>query len=141
MKLEKFKKISALLIILINFSCTNENDKFDTIKKLSDVSIPDKSSIIIYNDNLEIELAFKIKINKKEVSNFLKLNNFKPFVILEKNPLTMGNTNKLLIYNIENSFIPREKINGKNLKIFMNEKSTMVINCNTSELWGVIDYN
>ena len=137
---DKLKKVGILLIIFMTFNCTIEKDKFNTIKELSDITIPDNSTIIIYNDNLELELAFKVLIKKKELHRFLKIYNFKNFYLLEKNPLTMGNTNKLLIYNIENSFSPREKIMGENLKILKNKKGTLIINCDTHELWGLVSY-
>lgn len=134
------KKILCVVIILITYSCTNEKARLSEIQKLSKVSVPDNSTLLIYDDNFEFELAFKIAIEKEKVNDFLLLNHFRQVDTLKTNPLAKTSTDKAQIYNIAHSFIKREKIYGKDLLIFENKNTTLVVNRQTSELWGLIDY-
>ncbi len=125
-------------MIFIIFGCTNDKYKFDKIKKKSNITFPNKSTIIIFNDDLEHNLTFKVYMDKSQLYNFLKKNQFKKIDTLQINPLTRSNTIKLFIKDVENSFISKEKIYGKNLQILQNKKGVLIVNCDTYELWGLV---
>lgn len=128
------KYFLIMIFTLLSFSCKNNKSELDKINELSGIYIPYNSLVLIYNDNLEIDLSFKIKIKKNELEVFLKTNQFKKIDTLMKNP----NADWLFVNSVRKSFIPVEKIYGKNLQIFKNKKSIMIINYETSELWGLV---
>ena len=124
-------------MVLITFSCTN---RLNEIQKLSKVNFPDDSTLLIYENNFENTIAFKIAVEKKKVDDFLLLNHFSQVDTLKTNPLAKTSTDKAQIYYISHNFIKREKIYGKDLLIFQNQNTRIVVNRQTSELWGLIDY-
>lgn len=133
--------ILFLVLVFITVGCENKNEIFNEIKYFSNINIPQSSSIIIYDDDLESNLAFKIYIEKEELYNFLKVNSFKPFDLSDKRSFTKTSSDRYLINEIKNSFSPIEKIDNKNLQILrINKKGTFVVDSKTSELWGLIDY-
>ena len=56
----------------------------------------------------------EIHIEKKQLNVFLDNYNFKQIDTNKKNPLLKNTSDENLIYNIENGFVPREKIFGNN---------------------------
>ena len=134
--LNKISRALFFVVLLLFLSCENKKEQLNEIYKFSDVKLPENSTILIYYDDLEGDLSFKVQIEKKELNAFLKANHFQKIDLLN----IVENNYKLYINRIENSFIPVEKIYGKDLYIFTNNKCTIVINCETSELWGLINY-
>ena len=120
-------------------SCKSDDYKLDRIENFSKVIFPNHSKILIYNDNLDIEIAFKIHIEKKQLNVFLDNYNFKQIDTIKKNPLLKNTSDENLIYNIENGFVPREKIFGNNIRIFKSKRVTMVVNVDNSILWGLVN--
>ena len=141
MLFNELKKNVCLLLILITFSCISEKGRLDEIRKISNVNIPDDSTILKYCDNLSTEVAFKISIEKEKVNDFLKINQFQPVDTLKTNLVSKTLTDKYLIDDIENSLVPQEKIFRKDLLIFRNKNTTIIVNRETSELWGIMSYD
>lgn len=137
--MSKLKEYIIYFSFLFILSCRNEKHELKIIESSSDIIIPDNSKIIIYNDtDYEFELVYKIKIDKNEVDNFININHFKPLDSTEK--INFKITDKHLIQEIENIFVPKEKIYSKNLKIIKNRKGTLILDYNSSTLWGVVEY-
>lgn len=132
--------IFLLLIICTTLSCENKKDKLDEINYFSNVKIPYSSSILLYYDDLESDLTFKVKIDRIELDDFLEVNDFKAVDTLKTNSFAKTSTDKYLLNKIKKSFIPEEKIYGENLQILITKKATMVVNYDTYELWGLIHY-
>ena len=138
--MSKLKEYIIYFSFLFLLSCRNEKHELKIIENSSDIIIPDNSKIIIYNDtDYEFELVYKIKIDKNEVDNFTNINHFKPLDSTEKINFKIT-TDKYLIQEIENIFVPKEKIYSKNLRIIKNRKGTLILDYNSSILWGVVEY-
>lgn len=136
-------RISVVFVIVFFFlfilGCRNEKDKLQVIEDSSDIKIPYSSKIIIYNDtDYEFELVFKIKIDKNEIDNFININHFQSIDSTET--ISKSTTDKYLIEEIGNQFIPNEKIYSKSLKIIKNNKGTLILDYNSYILWGLVEY-
>lgn len=130
-----------IVITLLSFSCTNKKADLDEINKISKINIPINSTILEYYDDYEVQLVFKILLKKKDVNYFLKKYNFRQADTLKTNEFHKTSTDKYLINDIENSFSPKEKIFGKDLQILKNKNTVLIVNRETSELWGLISYD
>jgi hypothetical protein len=139
---EKIKKTICLFFLLASFCCNTRNDKLGEIIRLSKINIPVNSTVEEYYDNDEFQIAFKLNVRKSEIDNFLINKEIRQVDTTKKDKIKSISLDKIIINDIENSFYPQKNIFiNKNLYIYKNNNTFLIINKKTCEIWGLINYN
>ncbi len=125
-------RLYGLMVVILFYSCDSQKKRIEEISFLSQIDIPINTEILNYHDNLETAIVYKMRLDKNKLENFVKDNKFGVLDTLNKD--------YIVYHDILNSFVNKEKIWGKNLKICHEYSTVIILNEEEFVFWGITRY-
>ncbi len=74
-----YNRFLLFFLFVIVSNCTNNNSELMEIKRLSNIEFPDETEILLYEDDIENSLKFKLKLNDSIFQELMNKELFKTY--------------------------------------------------------------